>query len=158
MPSINATPKRFTAGSVVTINNGTTTWTHLNFKESGGSYKYSPGYYEPIQYKDRGVLKTPLLGDQRPGKLDLEFVYAGWQDTNDIPAFMLATSSTGNMPLFTVVTKIPSYNGSSTGEQLTYASCFLAADGIGYEEGGGGLDMLKLSLIHNEVKPTATTY
>lgn len=156
MPNSSILLKRFESGGSLTINDGTTTLTIKAIEP--GTLEHEPGFYEPLEWTDRGNLMTPFEGDARPGRLKLNGKFTGWAQSGDVPGFMLSRdTTTGLMKLYTVTVKIPDVKDGLVGDQGVFANCFLPAGGLKYKA-GAKFDMWDLEMVNNEVKPTWTRY
>jgi len=151
--------KRFEAGSTFTITDSTDTYTLLAMRP--GSLKWTPGGYEAIPWKDRGVLKTPLEGDEMPTELEFEGFFTGVFTLAGAGADLYAVlkqrdTSTGNKKLFSVVAKIYDGKGVATFDTITFAYCYLPENGLSFEHGEKD-DFIKVKLIDNEPFPAGAT-
>lgn len=156
MPNSNTVLKRFEAGGILTISDGTTTLTILRIK--AGSLKFDPGFYDPIEYKDRGVIMVPLEGDEMPGDVEFEVFFSGGADASDVIKHLMQRDTTNYlMKEYTIVAKFPNNKGAAAGHQVTFAHCILPQGGIGYQS-GEKLDSVKAKMRHNEAQPTWATY
>lgn len=156
MANFNSSPRRIEAGAIITCNDGTTTNT-LTVLEPG-TYRFKPGWYKALEYTDRGVLQTPLEGDEQPGELELSVKYTGSNNAADLKKFLQTrTTGTGLMKLYTWVIKNPDYKGAATGEQITLTGCYLS-DGAPEVKAGTEFDLLNVKMKHNAAQETTTTY
>lgn len=92
-----------------------------------GSLKFKPAMRERIEYTDRGVQQTPLLGDDMYG--ELSFSTRGKPAINgsveSAYSKFFAEAGTTTPDVFTLVIKIPTYRGAATYDNLSFANCFL---------------------------------
>lgn len=156
MTTTNAYPRRIEAGAIITINDGTTT--HTVTVVEPGSFRFKAGFYKALEYTDRGVMQTPLEGDEQPGEVEFSFKYTGSASATDLKKFLQSrTTGTGLMKMYTWVIKNPDYKGAATGEQITLANCFLG-DGAPEIKAGTEFDMLNVKMKHNVAVEATATY
>lgn len=126
----NADIRKFhTNGGVLTIANATDTYTLKNIEPGGLSF--ADGQTQVHEYYNDGALEQPLAGNNLPSRIDITLRLGDLANSDEKTIFdLLATAPTsGKLPEFTVVIKIPDYRGASTGTQITYANCYIAPDG-----------------------------
>lgn len=156
MTTTNSALRRIEAGALITINDGTTTHTVLVLEP--GTVKWGPGWYEPLEWTDRGVNQVPYEGDERPGSIEMSFKYTGANDAADLKKFLSSRdATTGKMKMYTWVIKNPSVKGGSTGEQLTFANCYIAPDGLEVQA-GTKFDLLNVKMRFVGADVATTTY
>jgi hypothetical protein len=146
------------AGGVITLNDGTTTWTLIALEP--GSFFWELGGYVPKPWTDRGVQQMPYKGNQRSGKLGFKGKYAGAQAANDLVlALQRQDAAVSTMLAWSIVVKLPSIAYGSTGEQLTFANCYLAEGGLKFNtQPGDAYDMYDVEMPYLGMAPTPTTY
>lgn len=159
MPNTNSAWKRFEAGGIITINDGTTTWTLVGTEP--GSLKIEPGGYEHLPWTDRGARGADYEGDERQGKITIRGKFSGIGNANDLSAAVrqrnTSGASQGQMKAFTIVVKWPDSKGAATGHQETFAPCY-AENGKCDIVTGDKFDFVDLSFISNIPHGTAATY
>ena len=155
MPATTSAYRRIEAGAILTFNDGTTTWTFTSIEP--GTLRWKPGFYEPLNFTERGVQQFPYEGDGQITEFELDVKYAGAQAANDVGLFLLARdTTTGLMKSWTIVLKNPSVKGGATGEQITFATCYLA-EGPEFKA-GTKFDMLSVKMKSIVAVPAVTTY
>jgi len=126
MANINATvSRRFEAGGVFTITpQGGTALDVLNI--APGSLKFKPCFnYAPIMYKDRSVTQAPLEGEDEPGEIELT-LRVGKHDAELLELLTTRKASPdGVVREHSIVFKIPTYRGATTGDSITSTTASL---------------------------------
>jgi hypothetical protein len=122
MANVNTTPKVFENGGVFTINEG---GAQVVMNIEAGTIVWRPGKRQVKNYRDRGVIQTPLMGSD--DQTELEFtVKATTYVANDLYAILMTAGSAGTVNLYdTIVIRLPAYRGASTGEDITFTNCWV---------------------------------
>jgi hypothetical protein len=136
--SINQTPRRFEAGGTFVLSTAADVYTFFN--HAPGSLEWTDAVATKIKYKDRGLVQVPLEGDNNYGSLKVTF-HAGAYVAGILSTFRARNAAGATPTALSLVVKIPSYLGSTTGESLTWASGTIFVDGD-FEVKHGGPDAL----------------
>lgn len=161
MANLNAgTAIRFENGGSILIGSDTL----LNIV--AGSLEFTISGYEPVLYRDRGVIADPIVGDERPvtGKLSLR--YTSPTDTDGVLASIMGAlvstkvknvTATGKLFTFAMTVKIPDGLGVATGDQYVFAKCY--TDGLTVKSSSGAdTDTIEFSFTDAENSPALTRY
>lgn len=170
MAQANSGNKRtFGVGGTVTID------THTINNIVKGTLEFDVPGAEEMPQETLGTIGDSLAGGDRPstGKLTLHLAHLldGGGGVGTIGGLTLAgvvasgkylnwDTANGEMKQHTIVVKIPSHKGSSTGESITFSKAILP-DGIKYRSGqssGENFDTLELSFKDLADSPAFATY
>ncbi len=155
MPSSTATLRRFEAGGVLTINDGTTAYDIVAVEP--GTLEWQEGFYKPLEYTDRGAIQTPYEGDEQPSRIKVRVKYTGSHAAADVRKHVVSRdTSTGKMKMYTVTIKNPDYKGAITGEQLQWANCWLSSPAR--VSAGQDFDHVEVEFMSKAVSPSTSTY
>ena len=126
MPNVNDVVKRFENGGILEIVDGATTHTVLNINP--GSLSITPPKKAPIEFMDRGVPQTPIVGDDSYARLAFS-AKLGKLLADSLLSLSRAEAAASNNPkTFTVRVKFPAYRGapnSTAGnEQITMSNAY----------------------------------
>lgn len=116
---MNATLHRFEQGGFITITTATDTLTLYNVVP--GSVAWVTPTPTRMNYGDRGLVKVPLEGNNKPGRLSFQ-CRCGRQLAGLIEKLKGRNSAGNTAKTFTAVLTIPNYVGATAGETLTYSS------------------------------------
>ena len=160
MANVNAASglRTFENGGVLNIVDGATTSTVLNLTE--GSVKWKAAMRERIEWKDRGVIQTPGEGDDTPSDVEFEVFMGSVQSSTELYQLLTKVKSSpdGFVQVFTsVVIKLPGYRGASTGESITFGSCWLM-ENVEWEPGSGTSWAKMKFKLRSASAPTMATY
>lgn len=152
----DALPMCFDFGGILTINDGTDTGTMFNIEP--GSLEVQEGGYEPREYQDRSVNKTPLKGKERPSTINFRLKDSkAMTEAKNVYALADQTDATGVVKTFTVVIKVPhAGTGGSTGDQITFAGCYF--EPRPRRVPGAEFDIIEVSMKSTTAVGTKATY
>lgn len=155
MPDMNSTLRRIEAGAIIQIGDGVTTY-DLKVYEPG-TLEIEEGWYEPLEFTDRGAQQTPYEGDERPSTIRIQAKYTGRHNAADLSKHVSQRdTTTGLMKLFTITIKDPDVKGGATGQQRQFTSCWLARGAI--FRAGQRFDTADIEFRSKLVQPTTATY
>lgn len=159
MATINSNIRRLEAGSIVTIRDLAAGTADTIANIEAGSVRWEPGLEEPLAYMDRGTLNaSPLAGDERPTTVELSVKFSKMLSVSgELYKRLTAAPSSGLVPRFEIIIKIPDYKGHTAGESVTFAYCYVAPGGLKYQA-GDRFDTLSISLIDLEARPVTAAY
>lgn len=156
MPNVNTIVRRWEAGGVLTINES---GAQVVKNIMGGSLLWRPLRRTPVMYRDRGVIQTPLEGDDEPTEIEFT-VHGGSYLTADLHGILSTTGSTttGLVNLFdTVVIRIPVARAGATGEDITFTNCWVTERPEVRHGGENELDTVAWKMASASV-PVAATF
>jgi len=123
MANANQTVRRFENGGTLTINNGAD---YVVYNIVAGTVSITDAFQQPLKYWDRATPQVPLAGDTQYGEVRFS-IRGGKFDGSELWDILSAAASASNLVReFTVVVKVFTYGGASTGESLTIADAHLA--------------------------------
>ncbi len=142
---------RWESGGKLTITYSGNDYVINNVKP--GTLKIEPGGKERLTAIDRGVLQTPILGDQRQSKISVTCRIAGAsiEDATGLVELSQADDDSAGTPkTFTVQIFIPDKPYAATGNTETFANCWF--DKPAMLSAGQDFDELQLEIVSNTHK------
>lgn len=157
MADINTTIKKFNAnGGMIFF--GTSSGDKI-LNVVPGSLKVKPGGRRNIFYKDAGVVKAPLVGDEEYTMVSFRVRQADRTGSSG-PWEKAQTAHTTGTPWSTTITiRVPDSPGASTGEEWAITNCFVDEQPEA-EMGGEGdaMDEIQLAFRSTQTTVLGTTY
>ena len=131
-----------------------------------GSLEYTVPGYEPVLHMDRGVIKDPVVGNERrvTGKLALK--YTSLLDSDGVQALLMGAlvstrisnvTAAGLLFTFSMVVKTPDYKGAITGDSVTFGKCSVDALSI-KTKAGAEFDTIEFDFTDHEASPVFARY
>lgn len=124
-----------------------------------GSLKVTPGGRSNIFYKDGGVVKAPLVGDEEYTMISFRVRLADYTGSTG-PWEKTQTAHTTGTPFSTTLTiRVPDYPGASTGVEWAILTCYMDKQPTA-EMGGEGdaMDEVQLDFRSTQTTVLGTTY
>ena len=127
------------------------------FNLVAGSFRYRPMQRERVGNRDRGVLGAMTVGDQRPQEIEFELYRTA--NFEALRTLMLPAATAGFETFFTLVVKVPDYDGATAGKQWSFNKC-VVTEGFEDQAGGAGqdADKIRIKIQHYGDIVTPTTY
>lgn len=127
MAAINdGQPIRFEAGGTITFTDSGSLNVEVNNRERG-TLEVQDGGHEVLPFNNKGVMQTPLEGDELPSTIRLR-VKLTKKHTNDIITLSQnRDTSTGRVKIYTVVVKWLDHKNVSTFTSHTFAGVYFAS-------------------------------
>lgn len=149
----NTGVRRIEAGAVITFGDGSDVYT-LKLLEPG-TYEEEIGFYEPLNFTDRGEQQFPLEGDERPSRVRLSAKYTGLHDAKDLGKVLRARADNGKMKSWTIAISEPDYKGAVTGQKKTWSNCYITSLRV---RAGTQWDLIEVEFGSIEPEPATETY
>lgn len=155
MANINtAKPIPFESGGIFTLTSGATDYVFFNINP--GTLRFVPGGYQPLNYTDRGVQQSPLEGDERLSRIEVDIKLTTLAASQAYQLLTARDTTTGLMKQHTVKIQWPTVKGGATGHQVTATRCYCPT--LPTIEAGTEFDTMKIVLESLDALPAPATY
>lgn len=135
---------------------GTIQWGSDNvLNVESGTLEWTPGLWEKKDVMDRGTMRDPRIGGERPTKVKFAVKFSSMAAATGLYELICTKGTTGTYKQFSVVVKIKDHIDATTGESITFAK--LCVDSVNFKS-GAEFDRLEIEATDYEANPVTTTF